>query len=450
MNKNKVDMTCGPIINKVFIFAVPIILSNILQQLYTTVDTLVIGNFVGQTALAAVGTSAQPVEVLLCVFLGIGGGVTILISQYTGAHDDKGIVTTCRTAVFFVYACGIPLCLLGYLLAPALLQFMGVPSDTMAEALIYTRITFLGTLANIGYNMNAGILRGLGDSRATLYFLLVSAISNIIGDILFVPFMGLGTGGAALATIIAQYIAWFTTIYYLKSRYPAVGFTLLPHSCNKKALQKILLFGLPIGLNNSLFSLGHMFMQIMVNAQGSVFMAGASVAGRITGISNIAITGLSSAASAFSGQNYGAGDLDRLRRGYIRIPLMSGTITAIFGLLFISVRMPILGFFTTDTMVLMYASRYVVVQLLSQWMYAIYNACINIVNGTGRLKYTTIVNLAMLWVIRIPSAYLIMRFYDGTWIMLSVAISFAFGMIAMLGYYIFSKSWHALLKGDQA
>jgi len=443
----KIDMTQGSIMRKVFLFAIPIVISNILQQLYTTVDTLVIGNFCGQTSLAAVGTSAQPIEVLLCVFLGIGSGVSILVSQYIGAKDYDNIKNTCSTAVFFVYICGVPLTILGVVATPFILRLMGVPDDTMAIAIGYTSVSFMGTLANIGYNMNAGILRGLGDSKASLFFLIISCISNIVFDILFVPILGMDAVGAALSTIMAQYISWIASIIYIRKKFTEIDFSILPRRCSMDALKKIVLFGLPLGLNNSLFSLGHMFMQTMVNAQGSVFMAGNSVAGRISSLSNVAITALSQAGSAFSGQNYGARNFDRLRQGYKKIPFTSGIVTMAFGIIFLSVRMPILRLFTTDEMVLFYANRYVVVQLAGQWMYAVYSSIGSVVNGTGKLKYTTAVNLMMLWVVRIPTAYCIMRFYDGTWIMIANIISFAFGMFAMIGYYTFSKNWKNTLKG---
>ena len=447
-SNSKVDMTTGPIMKNIFIFAIPIIISNILQNLYSTVDTLVVGNFCGETSLAAIGTSAQPIEVVLCVFLGIGGGVSILISQYTGAKDTQAIKSTCKTAVTFVYLAGLPLTIIGVILTPWILTRMGVPEDTFAIAVAYTRISFLGTLANVGYNMNAGILRGMGDSRASLNFLIVSCCSNIILDLIFVPVLKLDAAGAALATISAQYLAWIASVVYTKKKFSEVGFSFLPKGCSFEALKQIVVFGLPIGLNNSLFSLGHLFMQSFVNAQGSTFMAANAVAGRISGLSNIAIQALSQAGSAYSGQNFGAKNIERLKQGYLKIPFVSGAITLAFGMFFMSIRMPILKLFTREEMVLFYASRYVVVQLSSQWMFAVYNSITNIVNGTGRLKYTTIVNLMMLWVVRIPSAYLIMKLWDGTWIMLSVAISFLFGMSAMLGYYIFSKSWKKMLSGE--
>lgn len=441
----KIDMTKGPIMSNIMLFALPIILGNVLQYLYTTVDTLVIGNYCDYTAIAAVGTSSQPIEVLLCIFLGIGTGVSILISQHAGAGDKKGINNACRTAISFVYLSGIPISIMGWFISPLLLRIMGVPSDVWDNALLYTRIVLCSAMGNIGYNMNAGILRGIGDSKASLYFLMISCVVNIILDITLVAFFGLGVAGVAIATGTAMYLSWSFSIVYIKRRYPELEFTILPHGIVRSELKQIVSVGLPIGLNNSLFSFGHMALQTLVNAQGAVFMAGWSVSGRVTGLSNMAITGISSAATTFSGQNFGAGRIDRLRDGQVRIPLASGAITLSAGLLFIALRMPILRLFTSEAMVLSYAGRFVAIMMLSQWMYAVFNGISCIVNGTGRVKYTTLINLLMLWAVRIPAAYLIARYISGDHIMYCFPISFGFGMLCMIAYYVFSPSWKALI-----
>lgn len=442
----KIDMTKGSMMRNVFLFAIPIVIGNILQQLYTTVDTLVIGNYCDNTSLAAVGTSSQPVEVLLCIFLGIGTGVSILVSQYIGANEHEKLNDTCSTSIFFIFVCGVPIGVLGWILAPYMLDIMRVPADTMAEAIDYTRIIFIGTLGNIGYNMNAGILRGMGDSKASLWFLVVSCIANIVLDLLFVAGFGMGVGGAALSTTLAMYLSWIVSIVYIRKKFPEVEFSYLPKRFVGTEMKNIIAIGLPIGLNNSLYSFGHVVLQTMVNDQGSVFMAGNSVAGRITGLTNIAITALSSAATTFSGQNYGAKNYTRLKQGHLRIPVMSGLITLAFGLVFITIREPILSLFNKDPEVLMFASRYVFVMLLSQWLYAIFNGIICIVNGLGKVRYTTIVNILMLWAVRVPSAYVITKFFDGTWVMLCYPISFGFGMIAMFGYYVLSPHWKSVMK----
>ncbi|MGN1167963.1 MAG: MATE family efflux transporter [Lachnospiraceae bacterium] len=444
----KIDMTTGPIMKNVLLFAFPIVIGNILQQLYTTVDTLVVGNFCGDESLAAVGTSSQPVEVLLCIFLGIGTGVSILISQYIGANDNEKVRNTAQTAIFFVYVSGIAIGVLGFFATPWILNAMGVPQDALSSAITYTRIVFCGTLGNLGYNMNAGILRGIGDSKASLWFLVVSCVANIVFDVFFVAVMGMGVGGAALSTMIAMYISWGVSIWYIKSRFKEIGFSVFPKGFSGEELKNMLLLGVPIGLNNSLFSFGHMVMQTLVNAQGTTFMAGASVAGRITGCTNVAITAVSSAATTFSGQNYGAKNIARLKQGYIKIPAVNGLITLALGLAMISFRMPLLRFFSKNEMVLLYASRYVVAMLLSQWAYAVFNSISCIVNGVGQLRYTTIVNLLMLWAVRIPCAYFISSYFDGTYIMICFPISFFFGMFCMIAYYLFSKKWKAVLVGE--
>ena len=443
-------MTTGPIMRKVLLFAIPMVIGDVLQQLYTTVDTLVISKNCDYTALAAVGTSAQPVEVVLCLFLGIGKGVSILVSQYEGADEHKKVQDVCRAAVSFVYLCGIPVGLFGILCTPWILRFMGVPADTWDAAVAYTRIVFCGALGNIGYNMNAGILRGMGDSAASLWFLAASCIANIALDIAFVVGLGMDAGGVALATSIAMYLSWIISVVYIKLKYPELEFPLLPVRFSGEEMKRVVTMGIPIGLNSSLYSFGHLAMQTFVNAQGSVFMAGASVSGRINSLTSVAVTALSSAATTYSGQNYGAQKYDRLRQGYRLIPLVSGAVTLTFGLALLLVRGPILLFFDQDPQVLLYADRYVVVHLLSHWIFAIFNALVSFVNGVGKVRSTMVVSLLMLWAVRIPAAYLIHRYFDGTYIMLSVPVSFCFGLLCMAGYCLLSPAWRELLRKPEA
>ena len=248
------------------LFAIPIVIGNILQQLYTTVDTLVVGHYCGDSSLAAVGTSSQPVEVLLCIFLGIGAGVSILVSQRIGAGDEKEVEKLAQTATSFVYMSGIPIAVIGFFATPYILRFMGVPADVWDAALIYTRVVFLGALGNIGYNMNAGFLRGLGDSAASLWFLVVSCISNIFLDLVLVAGLSMDVRGAAMATSIAMFLSWISSVIYIKKRFPELHFTFIPTGLDLNCMKSILAIGLPIGLNNSLFSFGHMAMQTLVNA----------------------------------------------------------------------------------------------------------------------------------------------------------------------------------------
>lgn len=435
----KIDMTQGSVMKLVVLFALPICIGNVLQQLYSTVDTLVIGNFCDSVSLAAVGTSAQPVEVFLCIFLGIGTGVSILVSQYTGSGDADSLRRLVATSSGFLYMCAIPVTLAGFFLAPLILKFMQVPEDAWDLAVSYLRIIFFGTLGNLGYNMNAGILRGVGDSRASLLFLLVSCVINIILDVVFVAALGMNVAGAALATILAMYSSWTFSIFYIRMKYPELECRVLPKRVDKDMLGSIIRVGLPLGLNNSIYSVGHVLMQSLINAQGSAFMAACSVATKVTGIANIAISSFSSAATTFSGQNLGSKNYVRLKKGGITIPLFSGGCTMALGILATIFCRPILGLFTKDAAVLELAALYIRVVLPSIWTFAVFNCIISFVNGMGEVKYPTIVNMLMLWGVRIPSAYLIGRFIDGKYIMACFPISFTFGMLCMLAYFLTGK-----------
>lgn len=441
----KIDMTSGSIMKLVLLFALPICVGNILQQLYNTVDTLVIGNFCGSLSLAAVGTSSQPVEMLLCIFLGLGTGVSILVSQCVGSGDNETLRKIIATAISFLYLCAIPLSVLGLFIGPVILKIMQVPDDAYSHAVSYINIIFLGTLGNMGYNMNAGILRGVGNSRSSLLFLIISCIINIILDLLFVAGLKMDVTGAALATIIAMFSSWIFSIFYIRKKYPELQFTFLPKYMEKSILKQIIRIGLPLGLNNSVYSVGHIVMQSLINAQGSTFMAACAVATKLTGIANVAITSLSSAATTFSGQNLGAQKYTRLKQGGLRIPLTSGLITACAGITFTVFCRPILGFFTDDVAVLDLAVTYIRVVLPFTWMYAVFNGIICFVNGMGEIKYTTVVNILMLWAVRIPTGYLIAYFISGTYCMACIPISFAFGMTCMLAYFL-TKKWQNICR----
>ena len=441
----KIDMTSGSIMKLVLLFALPICVGNILQQLYNTVDTLVIGNFCGSLSLAAVGTSSQPVEMLLCIFLGLGTGVSILVSQCVGSGDNETLRKIIATAISFLYLCAIPLSVLGLFIGPVILKIMQVPDDAYSHAVSYINIIFLGTLGNMGYNMNAGILRGVGDSRSSLLFLIISCIINIILDLLFVAGLKMDVTGAALATIIAMFSSWIFSIFYIRKKYPELQFTFLPKYMERSILKQIIRIGLPLGLNNSVYSVGHIVMQSLINAQGSTFMAACAVATKLTGIANVAITSLSSAATTFSGQNLGAQKYTRLKQGGLRIPLTSGLITACAGITFTVFCRSILGLFTDDTAVIDLAVTYIRVVLPFTWMYAVFNGIICFVNGMGEIKYTTVVNILMLWAVRIPTGYLIAYFISGTYCMACIPISFAFGMTCMLAYFL-TKKWQNICR----
>ncbi len=439
-NAKTIDMTQGSMLKLTLLFAIPLCIGNLLQQLYNTVDTLIIGNFCSSASLAAVATSAQPVELLLHLFVGMGTGVSILISQSAGSGNKDMIRKVAHTATTFLYAISVPLTVIGLFIGPSILKLMQVPDDAFAYSVSYLRIIFLATLGNLGYNMNAGILRGMGDSRSSLLFLFISCIVNIVLDLLFVAGLKMDVTGAALATAIAMYCSWLCSVIYIRKKFPEMNFSILPRKIDKKILRNIVQIGLPLGLNNSLYSIGHLLMQSLINSQGSTFMAACAVSSKLNSIASVAISSLSNSATAYAGQNLGAGNYRRLKHGGLRIPLFSASITCTLGLTLTIFSSPLLRLFTDDPLVLEMASTNVHIQLPLMWCYALFNGIIYYANGMGIVKYPTVVNLTMLFFVRIPSAYLIARFIGGQYIMAAIPISFIYAMICMLMFF-FSRRW---------
>lgn len=440
MRRNaKIDMTREPMLPAIVRFALPILLGTLLQMLYHTADTLVIGNFCGSASLAALGTSGQPVEILINVFMGLGAGASILVAQYMGSGEKDKLRSVASTAVSFLYLCAIPMTAVGWFVGPVILRGMNVPADTFALASSYMRITFLGTLFNLGYNLNAGVLRGMGDSQSSLWFLVLSCSVNIVLDLLFVAGFRMDVAGAALATIIAQAVSWIVSILYIRRRYPEVSFPFLPRSVDGGMMKELTRLGVPLGINNSFYSVGHLLMQSLINMQGAAFIAGCSVASKMNSFSNLTTGALSTATATFAGQNYGARSWQRLKKA-ARIPFCSALISLISGVVLVSFAQPLAAMFSDDPQVIFYAVRYMRVVMPMCWAYALFNAIISLANAIGEIRYPTIVNILMLWVVRIPVAHLIACVVDGTWVMAAVSISFVFGMVCML-FFFRSHRW---------
>ena len=392
----QVDMTTGSLIKNVLWFVLPICLGNILQQLYGIVDTLVIGKFCGANSLAAVGTSTKPVEILLCVFLGIGTGISILVSQYTGSGDEKRMKELVQTSITFLYVSAIPLTVLGPFLGIVILKFMKVPEDVYGAAASYINLVLLGTIGNMGYNMNAGILRGFGDSMSSLLFLFVACGINILLDLILVGKLGMDVEGAAIATSVSMLTAWFFSILYIRKKYRKLEFPFFPHPINKEMLKRMLAVGLPLGLNSSIYSLGHILLQSLINAQGTVFIAGCTIGEKIDNIGNMANAAFASAGTTYAGQNLGAGKRENLKSGMIRIPVMASVFCLGMAIIILMFSNKITMLFTQDVQIQKAAMLYILWTMPFMWIFALFNTMMGIVNGLGIVKYPTIVNLISL------------------------------------------------------
>lgn len=349
-------MTEGSIGKQLIGFAFPLLLGNVFQQLYNTVDAVIVGKFVGSEALAAVNSSTPLVNLLVSFFMGISVGAGVVISQYYGAKNDRKLHDAIHTTVALAIASGIFMTFIGIILSPIILKLMGTPEDVMGLSTLYLQIYFGGILGVIVYNMGSGILRAVGDSKRPLYFLIVSSIVNIILDLLFVVTFKMGVAGVAFATLIAQFVSAILTIMVLVKTNNRFKLILKDIKFNKLQIKKIVKIGLPTGVQNTIVSLSNVVVQGNINSFGTLAMAGCGSYGKIDGFAILPVMSIAMAVTTFTGQNIGAKKYDRVRQG-----TKIGTIFSIGTVIIVSAIIMlftpnILKIFTNDSNVIYYGT----------------------------------------------------------------------------------------------
>lgn len=442
------DMTHGKPLGLILRFGIPLLIGNLFQQFYNVVDSLVVGNFVGTEALAAVGIGDYPVRVLLALFIGLGTGASIRISQHVGAENAAGVRSAIRTANVLMLAVSIPLMAVGLLVVQPVLRLMNTPPDVLADATTYLSIMLLGTISLLGYNLNAGILRGLGDSRSTLLFLLIATAVNISLDLLFVVGFGWGVAGAAIATILAMSVSWVCSMVFLRRRYPHYMDKMWPPRADKASLRDMLRLGLPIGINDALFSLGHMMLSSLINTHGSSFTAGYNVGGKVDGISFMPVTSFAAATTAFVGQNTGAGHLDRVRQGAKAALLLTIGVSVVNCVMMLTVGHRLIGLFDSSAAVIEVGYAYII---RVEPFYVIYTTMVilnAVMNGAGEVRMPVIANLVLFWVVRLPVAHLLSAYAGPNNIFFCYPISWAAGLLVSGSYYLTGRWKRHIAKGE--
>ena len=308
-------MTEGPIWKHILFFALPIFWGSLFQQLYNVVDSLVVGNALGSEALAAVGSSGSLIFLMTGLFQGTFMGAGVVVSRYWGAQEDEDVSQAVHTAVAFALLSGLTLTVLGIVFAPTVLRWMGTPEDVMPLSLTYFRFYFSGVLATVMYNSTNGIFNAVGDSRHPLYYLIISSVTNVVLDLLFVCVFGFGVAGAAVATVISQAVS--AALGLIRLSRSDKCFRLIPSKIRLHGdmLRQILRLGIPSGIQNSIISLANLVVQSHINAFGALAMAGCGAYAKIEGFGFLPITSFSMAMTTFVGQNLGAGEQRRARQG---------------------------------------------------------------------------------------------------------------------------------------
>ena len=310
------DLTRGTPWKLIVQFALPIMAGNLLQQLYNTADTIIVGNFNGQQALSAVGACASLTVLFTALAIGFSIGAGVLISQYFGASREQELRQYAATAIVLMLAMGLLMSIIGVCSARFLLaRALGTPEALLPLTLLYFRIYAAGLVFQFGYNIAAALLRALGDSKATLYFLLVSSVLNVVLDLAFVAGLGMGVAGAAIATVLSQIASCVIGFAYMHRRYTLLRFSLRELRMDLKTAGRILQVGAPMAIQQSIVSCGFLFLQRLVNYYGESMIASYTVASRMENILMIPIIGIQNTMATFAGQNMGAQRPDRVSKG---------------------------------------------------------------------------------------------------------------------------------------
>ena len=398
-------MTEGVIWKEILLFSIPLLLGNLFQQLYNAVDSVVVGNYIGAQALAAVGSSAPVINLLVSFFMGLAVGAGVIISRYFGARKKEELHIAVHTSLALTFAAGLVMTLIGVLISPYVLQWVGTPSDVMESSVLYLRIYFLGILSVMVYNMGSGILRAVGDSRNPLYFLIVSSVTNIILDMLFVIVFHMGIAGVGWATLIAQTISAVLTMLLLMRTKEEYQVKLKHIRFHKHMLYEIVRLGLPSGLQNAIVSFSNVIVQSNINAFGSLAMAGCGSYTKIDGFAILPVMSYSMALTTFTGQNMGAKKYDRVKQGAKTCILMSVLTIVCISALLLMLGPNVLAIFSSDPTVINYGLYMMHVLAPGYIFLAISHAFNGIIRGAGITTVPMIVmvtcwcGLRMAWIL---------------------------------------------------
>lgn len=441
MKTSNTLMTSGTIWKEILLFSIPLILGNLFQQLYNMVDSIIVGNIVGSNALAAVGSSGAIIQLLIGFCIGASAGAGVVTSQAYGAQKPDGVRKAVHTTVAISVVAGALLSVIGILVAPTVLKLMGTPEEVFEQAEIYLKVFFAGVIFSVIYNMCAGILNAVGNSKRSLIYLIIAAISNIFLDILFVGVFRMGVMGAALATDISQLISCIFILRFLCKSKESYHINLREVRMYDHLLSKILKIGLPTGVQNIVISLSNIVVQSSVNSFGATVMASYAALNKIDGFILLPILSISMAGTTFSGQNYGARKLRRVYEG-LRTSVGMGVIyAAVAGALTLIFAPYILRIFTDDRAVIEYGVYMTKYMYPFYWILAIFHIGCGTIRGIGKTMDAMIMSLLSLCAARILWIFVTFGIaHKLNLLMLCYPVTWAIGAV-MIFIYLSRGKW---------
>lgn len=421
----RVNMLEGPIWKGLIAFAAPIFLGNLFQQLYNTADTLIVGNFLGKEALAAVGSSANLIQLMIGFLQGISMGAGVLIAKSYGAKDMKSLQRAIHTAVAFGVLGGLLLMAVGVGLTPTILRWMDTPPDVLPESIAYFRTFFCGALAMSLYNISTGILQNVGDSRHPLYYLIISSVINVVLDLVFVGVLGFGVASAALATVISQFVSAVLCLRQLVTTTDVYRVELRKVRLHPDTFRDVLRFGLPSGVQGSVISLANVMVQANINAFGSNAMAGCGAHSKIEGFVFLPVACFTMGLSTFVGQNLGAKQHDRVRQGSRFGMICCLLMAEVIGVLMYVFAPQLISLFNQDPDVIAFGVMQSRTVTLFYFLLAMSHCLTGIMRGAGKATVPMLVMLASWCLFRvayitvmvnwIPDIRVVFSAYPVTW-----------------------------------
>ncbi|HAN00118.1 MAG TPA: MATE family efflux transporter [Marinilabiliales bacterium] len=433
------DLTTGNESRLIFRFAVPMLLGNIFQQLYNVVDSAIVGRFLGKEALASVGASFPIIFALIALIIGIGTGFGIVISQYYGAKDLEKVKRTISTMFISLGLVSLVMTILGIALSKPVFRLLQLPPDLLPQAVLYMNIYLIGIVAMFGFNGTSAVLRGLGDSKTPLVFLIISTVINIGLDLLFILVFGWGIAGAAWATVISQAGAFITAVIYLNKNHDIISFNLKEWKFDWEIMRHGIRIGLPSGLQQTFVAFGMMALMGIVNTFGTDVIAAYSVGGRIDSFASLPAMAFSAALATFTGQNLGAGKDERIKKGLVATTLMASVFCIFTTTLIIIFREPLVGLFNQDPEVIRIGSEYLTIVNIFYILFTLMFIMYGVVRGAGATLVPMFISVLSLWLIRIPVAAILSKSMGEAGIWWSIPIAWAIGFIGAFAYYLSGK-----------
>ncbi|WP_321296149.1 MATE family efflux transporter [Marinifilum fragile] len=433
------DFTSGNVTKLIFNFTLPMLLGNVFQQLYNVVDSIIVGKVLGKEALASVGASFPIIFTLIALLIGIGSGFSIVISQFYGAKDINSVKKSIDTMYIFLFVAGLFASIFGIYYSEELFLLLQLPLELIPQATTYLNIYMAGMILFFGFNGTSSVLRGLGDSKTPLYFLILASLFNILFDVLFVMVFKWGIAGAAWATVIAQGGAFVTGILYLNRTHNIMKFSLSKLAFDKDLFIKSLKIGLPSGIQHTFVALGMMALLGIVNTFGTDVIAAYTAAGRIDSLAMMPAMNFSQAVAAFVGQNLGANKIERVRKGFKATFLMSNLFCILMTAIIVIFGSQLMKMFTTDPNVIAIGEKYLIIVSSFYLLFSTLFTTNGALRGAGDTLIPMFITLFSLWIIRIPVAYFLSAKIGETGIWWSIPIGWSMGALLSYLYYLTGK-----------